>query len=275
MYPRIAYVTYSGDLPDTDLEPALAAMRRARLEPDAVTWDAPVDWQEYDLVLVRSVWDYAGRRQEFLRWARAVEDQTVLANPARILARNTDPNHLRDLARAGVATVDTVWFEPGDDPAACERVLTARGWARFCVRPSVGPVTWTLAGSPQEAATSAAELAGRGHLAMIQPAGDEPTLSVIVLGGRASHAVRREPAGVVVPAVVPEDVAELLPEVLAAGSDGEDLLYARVDLIEQAGTWLLSDFEATEPRLFLDADPGAADRLAHAVRVAVSPPSIV
>jgi hypothetical protein len=271
MYARIAYVTYSGDLPDTDLPPALAAMRRARLAPEAVAWDAPADWEDFDLVVVRSAWDYSARRQEFLRWARVVEEQTLLANPARILARNTDPNRLRDLARAGLATVDTVWFEPGDDPAACQQALVARGWTRFCVRPSVGPPARTVAGSPGEAASRAAALAGLGHLAMIQPADQEATLSVIVLGGATSHAVRREHSGGVLPAEIPDDVDELLPEILAVGSDGESLLYARVDLTPQAGRWLLRDFEATEPRLFLDSDPAAADRFARAVRTAVSP----
>jgi hypothetical protein len=275
MYARIAYVTYSGDLPDTDLEPALAALRRARMEPDAVAWDAPVDWEDYDLVLVRSVWDVAARRQEFLRWARAVEDQTMLANPARILAKNTDPSHLRDLGRAGVATVGTVWFEPGDDPRSCEQELSARDWAGFHVRSSVGPFGGVVVEGPGEAAARAAALAGQGRLVMIQPAAQEAVLSVIVLGGRASHAVRRETSGGVVPADLPDDVIEVLPGILAAGSDGESLLYARVDLVPDDGKWLLGDFQATEPRLFLDADPGAADRLAHAVRVAVSPPVIV
>ena len=34
--------------------------------------DATVDWSRFDLVVVRSAWDYAERWAEFLRWAEAV-----------------------------------------------------------------------------------------------------------------------------------------------------------------------------------------------------------
>jgi hypothetical protein len=285
MYPRIAYVTDRGDLPDPDLPLAMAAMERARLAPVAVAWDSDTAWDDFDLVMVRSTWDYVGRRHEFLRWARSVEERTLLANPARILARTTDKTYLRDLALRGVATIETVWFEPGDDVAACTSRLREYGWDRFVVKPNVdgGAV---LVDTASDAAEVAAQRAGEGRLALIQPylpvVEREAELSVVLLGGAISHAVhRRSPltrdgddsAAGAVP--VPHEVRELLPGIVRAVSDEEPLLYARADLVPFDGRWLLMEFEATEPRLFLDAEPAAADRLAHAVRMAVSPPAQV
>jgi hypothetical protein len=50
------------------------------------------------------------------------------------------------------------------------------------------------------------------------------------------------------------------------------LLYARVDLLpDDAGNPLVIELELAEPSLWLDAAPGAADRLAGAIRTLVRP----
>src|SRR3954452_9389502 len=63
-------------------------------------WDDPaVDWSAYDLVVVRSTWDYTGRRQEFLTWAASVPR---IVNPAEVLAWNTDKRYLAEARAAGL-----------------------------------------------------------------------------------------------------------------------------------------------------------------------------
>lgn len=283
MYPRVAYVTYRGDLPDHDMPLALAAMRDARLDAEAVVWDDDtVDWGDFDLVVVRSTWDYVPRRPEFLRWARRVEDITRLANPARCLAKNTDKTYLRVFGQKGVPTIPTVWFEPGDFVADCAAELHGLGWHRLIVKPNVdgAGLNAVLVESAQEAAAQASEWATQGLTAMIQPylsvVERSAELSVVVLGGAISHAVSRKApltnsgdSSAVEPLQVPAAVQELVPEIMRVGRDGEDLLYARIDLVPNNDDWLLMEFEATEPKLFLDAVPGAASRFAAAVRAAL------
>ncbi len=70
-----------------------------------------VDWGSYDLVVIRSTWDYAPRRDDFAAWAASVPR---LANPADVVAWNTDKTYLRELAAAGVPVVPTAWLAPGD-----------------------------------------------------------------------------------------------------------------------------------------------------------------
>lgn len=253
MYPRVAYVTSESD---SDREPALAAFERAHLQGIAVHWDDSVAWDDFDLVLVRA--GDAGRRADFLRWARHVEEQTLLANPARVLARNSDRTYLLDLARRGVPTVETVWFEPGDDPDSLSQALVAAQWPEFVVMPNIrGGLEPIEFRDPADAARQAARIASRGWVAMVQPAAGAQ-LSVVVLGGTISHADSQ----------IPEEVVELLPSVTAA--HGEELLQARIDLVERGGSWALADLNATDPQLSLDA--AAADRLARAVRTVLSPP---
>ena len=51
------------------------------------------------------------------------------------------------------------------------------------------------------------------------------------------------------------------------------LLYARVDLLpDEAGDPVVIELELTEPSLWLSSSPGAADRLAAAIKGALRPP---
>ena len=84
-------------LPYRDLDPDLplvhAAAARRGLAVENVLWDDPaVAWDAFDLVVVRSCWDYTTRREEFLDWAASVPR---LANPVEVLRWNTDNTYLR------------------------------------------------------------------------------------------------------------------------------------------------------------------------------------
>jgi hypothetical protein len=84
---RVALATCP-ELPqlDADTQWLVTALKKKRVQVAAAVWDDPnVDWAEFDLVVVRSCWDYAGRRDEFLAWTERVPH---LANPAPILAWN-------------------------------------------------------------------------------------------------------------------------------------------------------------------------------------------
>ncbi|MCB0922538.1 MAG: hypothetical protein KDC08_12090, partial [Actinobacteria bacterium] len=256
------------------IDVALPALEDAGLDPEVCAWDGDATWDAFDLVLVRSAWDHSARRQDFLRWARSVEDQTRLANPALTLARNTDRTYLRDLRKQGFPVVDTVWLEPGDDPAVAEAQIGARGWERCVVRPHVGTGSAgvEVADGVAQAARTAAAMAAHGAVAMVQPASwsDHAHRSVVVLDGQITHAVTA-PVGTTapMPADVDEGVADLTRAVFDSARAGEQLLYARIDLVDDDGEWLLWGFEATDPCLYLDSTSATA--LGQAVREWIMP----
>ncbi|HEX4633210.1 MAG TPA: hypothetical protein VH163_05220, partial [Gemmatimonadales bacterium] len=107
--PRIALATYAAfpDLPPDDQILQRALERRgAQVLP--VLWDAPADWSTFDIVVVRSCWDYHLRHAEFLTWIGRVERAgAVLHNAPSILRWNSDKRYLRDLEQAGVDVVHT------------------------------------------------------------------------------------------------------------------------------------------------------------------------
>ena len=109
--PDVALATCSL-LPDLDADermliPALAAHG---LTAEPRVWDdAGVRWDEFRLVVVRSTWDYAARRDAFLTWAASLPR---VLNPVDVLTWNTDKTYLRTLAASGVPTVPTTWIGP-------------------------------------------------------------------------------------------------------------------------------------------------------------------
>jgi hypothetical protein len=254
-----------------DDQPLLPALTALGVDAVPAVWDDPgVDWSGFDLVVVRSTWDYVPRREQFLAWTRSVPR---LANPADVVAWNTDKRYLRDLASAGVPVVPTQWVEPGQDyqPPAGEHVVkpVVSAGARDTARHT----------DPEASRAHVARLLAGGRDVMVQPyladievAGET---SVLHLGGRYSHGARKAP--VLVPELDdPDDVGitarepspeELeLAEAALAAVPGGPLLFARVDLVPGPdGSPTVLELELTEPCLFLSTAPGAAGRLAQAV----------
>lgn len=255
-------------------------LERLGAEVATPVWDDPaVDWAAFELVVVRCTWDYVDRRDAFLAWARSVPR---LANPAPLLAWNTDKRYLRDLAAAGLPTVPTVFLEPGESfaaPAAAELV----------VKPSVSAGaqdTRRHPGAPPGAAAAhVAELHAAGRTAMVQPyldAVDEAgETALLYVDGTFSHAIRKGP--LLRPDRPPPDALFALEQisprepstaeralgdrVLAALRERWGVpLYARVDLLPGPdGAPAIVEVELTEPSLFLSHAPGAPERLARAI----------
>jgi hypothetical protein len=89
-----------------DDEILIEALRARGAEASAVPWDdRAAEWGAYDAVVIRSTWDYARRRDEFLAWAEGVGDR--LHNPPALVRWNTDKRYLAELAASAFPVVET------------------------------------------------------------------------------------------------------------------------------------------------------------------------
>lgn len=278
--PALAVATYAG-LPDLEEDGALLleALRGAGLEPNVHRWDDPaVDWSAYPLVLVRSTWDYMHRREEFLNWVHACR---ATANPADVIAWNTDKHYLAELATQGVPVVPTVFFEPGSDLQVPETMSAGD----IVVKPAVGAGsgdTGRFAAADPAATALARRMLDAGRSVLVQPYLDSVETSgetsVIYLGGSYSHSISKaalltehgargafvedEYREDITPAAASEDQHEVADQVLAgiAAALGNPVLsYARIDLLPGTdGVPVLLEVELTEPSLFLSLAPPSA-----------------
>jgi glutathione synthase/RimK-type ligase-like ATP-grasp enzyme len=254
---------------DPDEPVLVAALERLGVEAVGLAWDSAADWASYDLVVVRSTWDYVGRREEFLAWAVSVPR---LANPASVLAWNTDKRYLARFADAGVPVVPTTYVTSDFTPPE----------GQYVVKPTIsaGAEETARYGPDDEAAARVhvERLLAAGREVMVQPylasVETEQETSVLYVGGAYSHGARKGRVLTGTGALSPDDwdigsrepsAAEraLADQVIAAVA--EPLLYARVDLLAGASGPVLLELELTEPFLFLGMSDGAADRLAAAI----------
>ncbi|ULE32725.1 ATP-grasp domain-containing protein [Mycobacterium sp. IDR2000157661] len=266
-HPRIVLAACPA-LPEGDGDDAglVAALRKHGLHARWRSWDDPATL-EADLVILRATWDYTDRLDEFMAWTRRVRN---LLNPPEAVAWNSDKRYLADLAGAGVPTVPSRFFGPG------QRVRLPDS-DEVVVKPAigVGSVAALRFRDHDDARRYAAALQARGRTVLVQPydariqAGET---ALVFLGGAPSHAFTKGPILTVPgkPPVFDEsgtyaeetltpadpdfevwDVAHAALEAAAAHLDmaPADLLYARVDVIGGRDDPRVLEVELVEPSL--------------------------
>ncbi|MFO1400928.1 MAG: hypothetical protein U1F30_06910 [Steroidobacteraceae bacterium] len=274
---------------DEDLPPLLGALAARRLPAEVVEWDdAGVDWSRYALALLRSTWDYTQRLPEFLAWCERAAALTRLHNPLEVVRWNVDKHYLGELARRGLAVVPGHYVEPGEPAAAALGEFLARhAEPELVVKPCVGAGSRDAQrhGRGDTGAITAhiERLLAAGRSVLLQPylarVDAQGETALVHFDGAFSHAIRKaallqrgsEPTrALFAPEKIErraaaEDERALAARVLAALPFATPL-YARVDLIrDAAGAPCVLELELTEPSLFFDHAPGAAERLVAAL----------
>lgn len=281
--PRVALATCR-ELPalDPDDAPLLGLLRERGVDAAPAAWDDPaVDWAGFDLVVLRSTWDYPANVAAFLAW---IDRLPSVLNPAPALRWNVDKRYLAGLAALGLPVVPTVFVGPGE--------AFVPPSAPFVVKPSVGAGSKDAArygpGQEDAARQHVGRLHRGGKTAMLQPylerVDRDGEAGLVFLGGRFSHAIRKGPmltgAGAMVGTLYvaeeisrrdatarEREVAERALDAVPGGAAG--LLYARVDLVPgSGGEPLILEVEVTEPSLFLGRAPGSAELLADRIAAA-------
>lgn len=70
------------------------------------------NWDEYDLVVIRSPWDYQQSYSQFLDVLAGIEaSRANLQNPLKVVQWNVEKTYLRDLQDSGVTIVPTAWLQ--------------------------------------------------------------------------------------------------------------------------------------------------------------------
>src|SRR4051795_934664 len=193
MRPRVALVTCA-EVPelDPDDRAVLEPLAARGLEAEAAVWDDPrVDWDAYDLALLRSPWDYARRRDAFVAWATSVPR---LRNPASVVEDNTDKTYLGRLAAKGVPVVATEFISPGGTwPGAPA--------GEYVGKPAISAGSRDTARyGPGEEGRARAHVDGLtsvGRTAMVQPyvasVDARGETALLFFAGAFSHAIRKGP----------------------------------------------------------------------------------
>ncbi len=295
---RIAFATTGPEVlhgADRDRPLHEEAFARSGIDIDyCVWWDPEVEWGRYDLVVIRSPWDYVSRLDEYRRWLRAVDRLGTLRNPAPLVEWNIDKRYLLDLAAMGVPVI------PTRVASSEEALVTALAWpaGERVVKPVISAAsadTGRFAAGDPGAMALGRHVLRRGMSVMVQPAvasvASEGETGTVLFGGTASHSFRKGPSlalggglhgrgyqehvaaerpGAAQEQVVRQAIEAVRRIAIERFGVAGPLLYARVDLVrDDDGRELVLEVELNEPSFFLTVDDRAADRFVSATMAQV------
>ncbi len=259
------------------------ALTERALDARWVCWDdRSVDWAAADLVAVRSTWDYHRRLPAFLTWSREVEAVTPVLNGADVFTWNADKAYLVELAEH-MPVVPTALL---DDTTLISGLTAALGcWGTVVVKPCVGAGGRGVVVVGGLDDWSLFDLAAGPWVVqpLVESVRTSGETSLYVLDGRAIAQVDKSVAGEEVrvhemyggssrPVSIDPVRARIAEDAVrtAAGHLRADLAYARVDLMEWDGAWVVSELELIEPGLYLDVAPDIAGPFADLVAARVA-----
>ncbi|WP_299825044.1 hypothetical protein [uncultured Pontibacter sp.] len=245
-------------------------------------WDDPqVDWSKFDLIILKSPWDYFDKIDAFYTWLAKLEQLNCrVLNPVATVRWNADKRYLKDVQDKGMKIVPTIWLEKGSKFTPAE-AFTALGAEKIIVKPSVSggaKNTFALNPTDAEAKTQSINELLQEEAFLVQPFVEEIKTkgewSFLFFNGAYSHTVLKtvKPGDFRVQHFfggtihTPEPPAALL-ETAHNIVDGfaQGCLYARVDGVEINGELYLMELELIEPFLFMATSEGAFERYYQAV----------
>lgn len=249
-----------------------------------VSWRSDTDWSQFDLVVIRSTWDYQNEPQRFLEVLQTIEESGArLENPLALVRWNLKKTYLFELEQRGAPVVPAVRYSCLDD-AGLEDLFDRFETPEIVLKPEVGANAdhaYRLSrGCPSRRRQElVASFRQRPFLAQpfLPAVTEEGEFSLFYFLGELSHCILKTPksgdfrvqeehGGIIRPAVPEPKLLEASRKVMAAIPGAEPPLYARTDLVRDSqGDFRVMEVELIEPALYFRMDSGAAARFADAV----------
>ena len=269
------FVSYDGLVRDI--------LRERSFRVDEISWRAAdAHWDQYDLVVIRSPWDYQQACDEFLGVLARIEASTArLENSLDIVRWNIQKTYLRQLEESGVTIVPTHWVE-NPSMSQLQQLFEQFGSDDIVIKPVVGAnaddAFWLKPDSSVEI-FRAAEHTFRNRLMLAQPFVKSVTtsgeISLIFFAGEYSHSVLKTPKpgdfrvqeehGGQIQSFEPDrEIIEFAIRTLR--NVPGDTLFARVDVVLLSNNQpALMEVELIEPSLYLTYNRQSPKRFADVI----------
>jgi len=279
----VALITWAGLPQGAESEQLLLPLLAASgVNARMVDWrDTSVAFSSFDLVVLRSCWDYHLHANEFTEWLLRTKRVATVLNKVDTILWNSNKFYLRELEERGIQIAPTCFVSSGEE-FDHRHLQKIQSWTKVVVKPAISASahkTWVFELRNLPSADELAELMGGADFLVqqfipeIQTQGE---ISFIYIDGHYSHAVLKRPAiddfrvqqehGGSAELFTPS--ASLLQEanaIAAAVEQVNDSLYCRLDAVEKDSKLILMELELIEPELFLGLAKGAAERFATAI----------
>ncbi|GGO66087.1 ATP-grasp domain-containing protein [Bowmanella pacifica] len=258
-----------------------APMAEQGWQVETLSWrDPEADWGRFDVVVIRSPWDYQQAPEAFLACLTRIEQSgALLANSLPLVRWNINKGYLRDIQARHIPIVPTLWQEDFN-LADCLAALRHFECNELIIKPLVSANaddTYRLraADIQHQQDHLAACFKGRPHMLQpfIQNIVDEGEYSLFFFGQQYSHCIVKRPAsgdfrvqeehGGKLVSILPEpELLDLAKRTLKALPD--EPLYARLDFIRTPNGFAVMELELIEPSLYFNMDAKSPQRFVNA-----------
>ncbi|MDT0582163.1 MULTISPECIES: hypothetical protein [Alteromonadaceae] len=234
------------------------------------------DWDQYDVVVVRSTWDYQAHCDAFLDCLRRIDASSAqLHNPLSLIEWNISKQYLKELEDKGVPIVPTYWVEKALEPSDFALAFERFAADELVIKPYVSAnadFTYRLKREDIDGRFDALAKEFEHRDAMIQPflssIVDDGEYSLFYFDSHYSHAICKQPAagdfrvqeehGGELSSIKPsEKMFTLAQQTLQALPC--DALYARIDMVNVDGQLCIIEVELIEPSLYFNMDSKSAE----------------
>mgnify|MGYP000979721386 CR=1 FL=1 len=268
---RLVFVTCT-DYPDLTEDDRYVQrfLQSKNIQVDAGIWtDEEIDWSDYDVVILRSTWDYFYNPIEFSRWLDRLEKACIqVLNPVPVIRWNLDKKYLFEIESKGIRIPPSVLVRQNES-LDLYAFLLRNSWDKAVVKPVVSAGAYRTFTIDRADAIEKQSLFDR-YISeqdfIIQRFSNEiiqsGELSLIYFNKKYSHSVLKKPkanefrvqfqyGGKHIDFTPNEDLLKQIDHTLSFLPNG--LLFTRVDgYLDADGFFCHMEIELTEPMLFFD-----------------------
>jgi glutathione synthase/RimK-type ligase-like ATP-grasp enzyme len=250
---------------------------------EMVSWHRNYDWSQFDVVVIRSTWDYQRDPDAFLAVLESIDHSNAhLENSLELVQWNLRKTYLRDIALKGGLIIPTLWQEETLDRKKLESFFDELETEELIIKPIIGAsagYTFRLPRSQSNVKIPMLEKIFNRRAYIVQPfmpnIVEEGEFSLIYFEGMHSHTILKTPK--TNDFRVQEEyggnihLVKAEPELLQSGqhvinSLPQRPLYARADFIRtEQGTFAVMELELIEPVLYFRMDADSPMLFAHAL----------
>ncbi|MFP3832643.1 RimK family alpha-L-glutamate ligase [Chryseobacterium sp. SIMBA_028] len=250
----------------------------------AIWNDENVDWSGFDVVVIKSPWDYHNHLKEFLNWLERVENLGVkVLNSVEIIKWNSDKHYLKDIAEKGLPVIPAEYLKK--DSAFSNQFFDLFKTDKLVVKPCVSAGaqnTITVSKDNLDERSIEIEQLLKEQDYMVQPFVEEiknGEWSFLFFNGKYSHCSLKTPkqGDFRVQHYHGGSISYPTPEPLHIEQAGaylkslpQSTLYARVDGVLINNSFHLMELELIEPYLFLNSDNNLLENYYQALTSLIS-----